>query len=454
MNGEKESELERITREQEEAKKTEKVKEEKGKRFIVALEGDESKGVVEETEKVLKPEERDPLTILWTFVRYPFWLSIFGFFVTLVTFTILRWDLARIFFGALVCTMIIFVTVSAAVIKWTIEISSDPPFIGAVTLYGRITPYTAPAGYFLTIPYIRDVILIDTRRVDQDFEAQNVVTRDNAIVKVSGHASYQVDPDRISMFIRSGKFEIDANGKLVMRGISLILDNMFLQHQRGEVNKMDLEGDNGVLGSSEKLTAKISEHLTGAENEDEIKAMAKNGKADLKGLGIRMFVINVTNVEPSGPTKKALELAIQEKLQRKAEVYEVVTRGRQATARILIERGIDITEVKPEEIKETLEKIQKEDPVKFGKEFDEFFDTLFELQLVKEKPGVIIPGMRRRLATQGGSVPWDVIGAALAGLLRKPIETPKEKTEKPKKGKNRKEKEDEDKEYEEDKENQ
>lgn len=444
MNGEKESELDRITREQEEAKNMA----EKEKKTIFVLEGDESKGVVEETENVLKPEERGPLTILWTFVQYPFWLSIFGFLAALVIFVILRWDLARIFFGALVWAMIVFVIVSVTVIKWTIEISSDPPFIGAITLYGRVTRYTAPAGYFLTIPYIRDVILIDTRRVDQDFEAQNVVTRDNAIVTVSGHASYQVDPDRIGMFIRSGKFEIGANGKLIMKGIPLILDNMFLQHQRGEVNKMDLEGENGVLGSSEKLTAKISEHLTGAEDETEIKAMAKNGKADLKGLGIRMFVINVTNVEPSGPTKKAIELAIQEKLQRKAEVYEVVTRGRQTTARMLIEKGIDITEAKPEQITEALEKIQKEDPVKFKKEFDEFFETLFELQLVKEKPGVIIPGMRRRLVTQGGSVPMDVIGAALAGLLGKPTEAPKEKIEKSKKGKNRKEKEDEDKEEE------
>lgn len=387
------------------------------------LEGDEVKSISEEKEEVLKPEKRGFFTILWAFARFPIGAAIIGFLIALILLLMLKWEIFWAILGAVIWALIIAIIVSVLVVKWIIEISSDPPFVGGVLLFGRLTEWIAPSGYFLTIPGILDIIPIDTRRGDQDFEAQNLVTKDNATVKVLGHASYQVDVKRLPEFIRSGKLEFK-DGKLVTtKGIPLIVDNMFLQYQRIEVNKLKLkpeEGEEGVLGASKTLTDGISQHFTGNEDFD-LSEMNKNGRSDEKGLGIVMFVLNVTSIEPDGETKKAMESVVQEKYQRDAEVFEVVTRGKQVIAKMFIRKGVDITKLEPEEITTHLKEISEKN-TKFVEEFDDFFETLFEWQLAKEKPGVIIPGMRKRLATQGGSIPLDVIGAALVELFKKPKE--------------------------------
>lgn len=384
---------------------------------LVALEGDEQRGKVSSTEKALMQEERNIFTILWTFIKYPILVSILAFIIALVALSSLRWDFVYVILGSVIWAIIAFVVGSVTVVLLIIEIPNDPPFVGVITIFGRITQYIAPAGYFLRIPGIRDVILIDMRTVDQDFQDINIFTNNNASVEITGHAIWQADVERLDLFIRNGKFQLDEKGDLIVNGVAAKLDNAFLQNLRTEISRIPLDGPEGALGSSEKLTAKVMKHLTGYENQEEISA---DGIPDRKALGIRLFLVSVTNVKPSGKTKEALELLVQEEQQRKAEVYEVITRGKQAIAKKLIQRGIDITEFKTaQEITNKLEEIKKEDPVLFKQEFDEDFEMLFELQLAKEVPGAIIPGMRRRLSQPSGSIPLDVIGALLAGLLPK-----------------------------------
>lgn len=401
-------------------------------------EGDEVEGITEETEDALKPEERSPREVLQHFAQYPIIAAIASFLIVLLALW-LPWGFGRAIIAALAVALVAGAVVLVAVIKWIKIIPSDPPFIGAITVGERVTKWVAPAGYFLTVPYLLDVIPMDTRRVDQDFVIQNIATRDRAFVGVAGHASYQVDPKRLPMAIKSGKIIIDKTGKLVITGIPSIFDNMYLQYQRAEINKLDIEP---ALGASETLTNNISKHFTGQENFD-IDDMSRNGRSDVRGLGIIIFIVNVTSVLPSGETKKALEREVIEKFERKGEVYEVVTRVRQALADIFATRGLDITEMTQEQIKIELSNIRKEDPEKFDETIKSLKTAYIEYEMARKSPGSIIPGMRERLIQKGGgnSIPWDVIGANFADMLKKPgqAETVKktetEKSDNKKKGK-------------------
>lgn len=417
---------------------------------ISGLEGDEVAGITEEAEEALKPEERSLVQIMWTFAKYPFWLSAITFFISFFALWY-SWGFARGLAGALILSAVTATLSSVLVIQWTKIIPSSPPFVGVVTSFGRITKWVAPAGYFLTIPYIRDVILIDMRRIDQDFKLENVATKDNAIVAVKGHLSFQPDPRRLPMYIKSGIVERGEKNN-PSGGVMLITDNLFPQYQRTEIKKLPLDD---ALGASETLSAGIAKHLTGEKDFDRGN-MARDGRSDTKGLGITIFVANVTSIETTGETKKALELEVQEKFQRKGEVYEIVTRVRQALAKIFAAKGLDITEMTHEQIKTEVENMEEKDP-KFKDTVDSWVTAFIEYESARKVPGSVVPGLRERLiAPGGGSIPLDVIGALLSGLVQKPTEarTKKTETEKPdnkrkEKGKKKKEEpEEEEEEYE------
>lgn len=395
----------------------------------------------EKSEKILGPEERSSVRILWDLgeyaipiIEYALIILAVVFGLTLFALLFLQYSFTTAVIAAIGLSIIVGIIEFESIQTKITEIPSDPASVGAEKIYGRFSGHVYPAGYFLTIfvnlfgkKYsIRDVDIIDVRRADQDFVIQEVATNDDAIVEVHGHASYEPDldsPDRILLFIRNGKYFIESNGKLNPdKGIPSLLDNIFLQRQRAIIKKMDLDD---ALGASEALSSQFTQHLTG-KAEDETQNMHQNPESDAKGLGIKFFTTNVTEILIAGRTKEAFELDVQEKFEQKGEVREIVTRVRQSVAKMLAARGIDITELKDEKgkmdlkkIQAAIEKIRNENPERYDAKIDEDVTAFIEYELARNTPGSIIPGMRERLKRKDGSIPFDVIGAGIADLFRR-----------------------------------
>lgn len=110
-------------------------------------------------------------------------------------------------------------------------------------------------------------------------------------------------------------------------------------------------------------------------------------------------------------------------MQRTFETFEARTEGLRAITYFMSSRGKDISKMTPEDIENYISKKVKEDPA-----FKEDFMQLLTLVLDYKTEGVI-PGLGDRLR-RGESIPLDMIGGLLSGLIPKPSGEKKPRKEK------------------------
>ncbi len=352
------------------------------------------------------------------YVEYPLWAGIISFGISAI-FLLFAIGLSGILAAFIIGLITFFVTLSA-VIGWTVTIPSNPPTIGIPTWFGRWEDKVVSPGPFVKIPKIKDVIQIEMTRVDQDFNVQNVFTKDNASVIVKGHIAWQPDSKRPHMFLRSaGSGTKEERSKRIKE----ILDNMFPEYLRSEIKKMETED---ALRSSEDLTDKITESLVGYNaDKDYMKTI---GLSDIKGIGICPFICNVSEIIPSPGTVESIEQKIREKYQRLGEVYEMETRAKQSLAKIFAKKGLSYSnledkvakgEMKEEDLESKVKEIRSENPEMFDREFDDLFTANIEYEAARKSPGSLTPGLRERLRRDDASLIDSILSSVLASSFKK-----------------------------------
>jgi len=297
-------------------------------------------------------------------------------------------------------------------------IEKDPPHLGLLTVLGERKNVVLKEGYALKFPPIFNFIPIKVMRETMDLEEYSgkpvlVFTRDNVTVELEDVTLvYTPDPERLIDFVTFGKHEGvgDALEDLLQADLREFARKLEVEDTKDEKGKVTKEG---LLSASRKVTNEILRKLTGVEDDETIKKNLNNGIPDNHLMGIKIFRFSIGPAKPKGEYAKNLEKLSKEKLQRIYETYEARTEGLRALAYFMSSRGKDISGMTPKDIEDYVSKKVEKDPA-----FKEDFMQLLTLVLDYKTEGVI-PGLGDRLR-RGESIPLDVIGGLISGLLEKP----------------------------------
>lgn len=298
-------------------------------------------------------------------------------------------------------------------------IEKDPPHVGLLTVWGKKKEIVLKEGYALKLPPIIDFIPIKVQRETLDLEDHSkkpvrVISKDNVTVRLNDvtlwYAPDFEDASRLIDFVTIGKHN----------GVEDALEDLILAHLRQFARKLyveDTRDDNdevieGLLSAQRKVTNEIIQKITGV-NGDEVEDNIRSGMPDDHLLGIKVFRFSIGEAKPEGDYAENLEQLAKEKLQREFEIYEANSEGLRALTYFMSSRGKNISEMTPKEIEDYVSKKVVEDPT-----FNEGIKQLLTMVLDYKTEGVI-PGLRDRLI-RGESIPLDIIGGLISGLLEKP----------------------------------
>lgn len=312
---------------------------------------------------------------------------------------------------------------------FTGTIEKDPPHVGLLTVWGEKKEIVLKEGYALKFPPVIGFIPIKVQRETLDLEDHSkkpvkVISKDNVTVRLNDvtlwYAPDSEDAKRLIDFVTIGKHN----------GVEDALEDLILAHLRQFARKLyveDSEEDGevieGLLSAQKRVTNEIIQRITGVSDNEEIKKNLKNGMQDDELLGIKVFRFSIGEAKPEGEYAKNLEQLAKEKLQRTFEIFEANSEGLRAITYFMSSRGKDISKMAPEDIESYISKKAEKDPA-FKKEFMQFLTLVLDY-----KTDGVIPGLGDRLR-EGGSIPLDVIGGLISGLLEKPSGEKKPREEK------------------------
>src|SRR6056297_492968 len=224
-----------------------------------------------------------------------------------------------------------------------ITIPADPPSVGVMTVWGErrliygqdsygewkaMGVYYVKEGLRLHAPYFPfflGYIVIDITKRNRDMNPMTVWCKREeesdsdpslmgAQMAVSISYTWTPDPDRLYMFLQTGEDE----------GVEEIIPDVIEEDVREVAQENYWEK---FLPLHKDLTKKIINRLTG---EKEATAII-NGSSDTQAMGILVYRLNVTSINPvDEELKESITAFSREKRERHAEVYEMQTEAQQA----------------------------------------------------------------------------------------------------------------------------
>jgi regulator of protease activity HflC (stomatin/prohibitin superfamily) len=212
------------------------------------------------------------------------------------------------------------------------KIPADPPHKAVVTILGKKTRIVKDEGWVLLLlpPFFYDLISIDVTKKNKDLTFTNVRCRldtgagaaglkSGGAVTVKTSITWGPDEKELIEYIEAGKEE-------VLNIIEAMLGQE-VRHKGAEKTwvEMTFSKTEMAIELTRKLTGVYPSNVTNLTEQAifdfQLQAL-KDGVPDVWNLGIKIFRLNVTTVEPEGDLKTDAERAAREQQQREAEERE------------------------------------------------------------------------------------------------------------------------------------